>query len=133
MKKRLKAIPKFANEAQERAFWEANDSTDHLDWSKASKVTLPNLKAMTKTISPEDSLIMNTTIHPSTQPPDGLPAYRLLTGPDDAAFCRRVSEALALGYQLYGSLAATVNGESVIVAQAIVWPSVQGAIAPTKT
>ena len=29
-------------------------------------------------------------------PPDGLPTYRLLTGPDDAAFCHRVSEALAV-------------------------------------
>lgn len=60
----------------------------------------------------------------ASTPPDGLPAYRLLTGPDDAAFCRRVSEALALGYRLYGSPAATFNGEQVIVAQAIVWPSV---------
>ena len=51
MKKQLKTIPKFANEAQERTFWEANDSTDHLDWSKANKVTLPNLKPTTKTIS----------------------------------------------------------------------------------
>ena len=58
-------------------------------------------------------------------PPDGLPAYRLLTGPDDAAFCRRVSEALALGYKLYGSPAATFNGKDVIVAQAIIWPSIQ--------
>ena len=56
-------------------------------------------------------------------PPDGLPAYRVLTGPDDAAFCRRVSEALALGYKLYGSPAVTFNGKDVIVAQAIVWPS----------
>lgn len=37
------------------------------------------------------------------EPPDGLPRYRLLTGKDDAKFCHRVSEALALGYQLYGS------------------------------
>ena len=51
MNKQLKTIPKFANEAQERAFWEANDSTDHLSWSKANKVTLPNLKPTTKTIS----------------------------------------------------------------------------------
>ena len=51
MNKQLKTIPKFANEAQERAFWEANDSTDYLDWSKANKVTLPNLKPTTKTIS----------------------------------------------------------------------------------
>lgn len=56
-------------------------------------------------------------------PPDGLPAYRLLTGPDDAAFCRRVSEALALGYKLYGSPSATFNGREVIVAQAVIWPS----------
>jgi hypothetical protein len=56
-------------------------------------------------------------------PPDGLPSYRLLTGPDDDAFCRRVSEALELGYQLYGSPAVTFNGEGVMVAQAILWPS----------
>ena len=56
-------------------------------------------------------------------PPNGLPRYRLLTGPDDASFCHRVSEALALGYQLYGSPAATFDGARVIVAQAILWPS----------
>lgn len=55
-------------------------------------------------------------------PPNDLPIYRLLTGPDDAAFCKRVSEALALGYVLYGSPAATFDGHSVIVAQAIIWP-----------
>ena len=62
-------------------------------------------------------------------PPQGLPTYRILTGPDDAAFCRRVSEALALGYRLYGSPAATFNGTNVIVAQALIWPSVQGSVA----
>jgi hypothetical protein len=56
-------------------------------------------------------------------PPDNLPSYRVLTGPDDDAFCRRVSEALELGYQLYGGPAVTFNGEQVIVAQAILWPS----------
>ncbi len=65
-------------------------------------------------------------------PPDGLPSYRLLTGPDDAAFCRRVSDAIALGYKLYGSPAATFDGKSVIVAQAIVWPSLQDAIAQPR-
>ncbi|MCD5326461.1 DUF1737 domain-containing protein [Chromobacterium piscinae] len=60
--------------------------------------------------------------HVTDIPPDGLPAYRLLTGPDDSAFCKRVSEALALGYRLYGSPAATFNGERVIVAQAVLWP-----------
>jgi len=65
-------------------------------------------------------------------PPDGLPSYRILTGPDDAAFCRRVSEALALGYKLYGSPAITFNGKEIIVAQAIIWPSIQDAIAKLK-
>jgi hypothetical protein len=64
-----------------------------------------------------------------TTPPEGLPIYRLLTGPDDAAFCRRVSEALALGYRLYGSPAATFNGTQVIVAQALLWPSADRLIA----
>lgn len=60
----------------------------------------------------------------ATPPPQGLPTYRLLTGPDDAAFCHRISEAVALGYRLYGSPAATFDGKRVIVAQALVWPSI---------
>lgn len=58
-------------------------------------------------------------------PPDGLLRYRLLTGKDDATFCTRVSEALSQGYELYGSPAATFNGQDVIVAQAIIWPEAQ--------
>ncbi|MET8853541.1 DUF1737 domain-containing protein [Amycolatopsis sp. NPDC004625] len=60
------------------------------------------------------------------QPPNGLPRYRVLTGPDDAKFCHRVSEALDLGYRLYGSPAATFDGDQVIVAQAVLWPGGQG-------
>ena len=37
------------------------------------------------------------------RPPDDLPIYRVLTGPDDASFCRRVSAALEMGYQLHGA------------------------------
>ena len=51
MNKQTKAIPKFANQAQERAYWESHDSTEHLDWATAQKVRLPNLKPTTKTIS----------------------------------------------------------------------------------
>ncbi|MCO5993804.1 DUF1737 domain-containing protein [Actinoallomurus rhizosphaericola] len=54
---------------------------------------------------------------------DDLPRYRVLTGPDDASFCRRVSEALDLGYELHGSPAVTFNGDRVIVAQALVRPA----------
>jgi len=45
------AIPKFKTEAQERAYWEAHDSTNHVNWTKAKKITLPNLRPSTKTIS----------------------------------------------------------------------------------
>ena len=51
MKKRLKAIPKFATEEEERKFWEQKDSSDYLDWNKAQPVVMPNLKPTTKTIS----------------------------------------------------------------------------------
>ena len=51
MNKRLKAIPKFPDEASERAFWETKDSTDYLDWQKANVTLLPNLRPSTKTIS----------------------------------------------------------------------------------
>ena len=57
----------------------------------------------------------------TSKPPDDLPIYRILTGRDDAVFCRRVSEALALGYELYGSPAITFNGEYTVVAQALIW------------
>eukprot|EP01031_Cornospumella_fuschlensis_P049453 gene49453-biopygen39641 len=60
-------------------------------------------------------------------PPNGLPIYRLLTGPDDAGFCHRVSEALGLGYRLHGSPAATFDGQRVIVAQALLWPGAEAA------
>lgn len=66
---------------------------------------------------------------PERPPPDGLPVYRLLTGPDDDAFCHRVSEALALGYELYGSPTATFDGTGVIVGQALLWPTEAGASA----
>ena len=48
--------------------------------------------------------------------------YRLLTGPDDAAFCARVSQALEEGYELYGSPAIAMDDGNVIVAQAVILP-----------
>jgi len=33
--------------------------------------------------------------------------YRVLTGVDDAAFCHRITEALYLGWKLYGSPSLT--------------------------
>ncbi len=51
MSKQPKVVPKFANEAEERACWESNDTTEYLDWRKARKAVVPNLKPPTKTIS----------------------------------------------------------------------------------
>lgn len=47
----LKPVPAFASEANERAFWEAHDSTDHLDWAGENAVRLANLKPASKSIS----------------------------------------------------------------------------------
>ncbi|TVQ67330.1 MAG: hypothetical protein EA373_12650 [Oceanospirillales bacterium] len=47
----IKEIPKFATEEDERAFWEVQDSTNYVDWAKATAVSLPKLKPSTKTIS----------------------------------------------------------------------------------
>ncbi len=51
--------------------------------------------------------------------------YRVLTGPDNAEFCRRVSDALDDGYELHGSPAITYDPEQStrIVAQALILPS----------
>lgn len=51
MKKKLKPIPRFGSEAEEREFWETHDSTDYVDWSKAQRVRFPNLKLSTQSIS----------------------------------------------------------------------------------
>src|ERR1700682_668981 len=48
---KLKPIPAFKTEAEERKFWETHDSTDYIDWSKAERVRFPNLKPSTTAIS----------------------------------------------------------------------------------
>ena len=49
---RLKPIPEFKNEDEEREFWATHSSVDYVNWSKARRdVTFPNLKPSTKTVS----------------------------------------------------------------------------------
>ena len=50
-KQKLKSVPKFRNEAEERRFWETHDFTDYVDWRKVERVRLPNLKPSTTAIS----------------------------------------------------------------------------------
>ncbi len=49
--KTTKQIPKFNSEAEERAFWESEDSTEYVDWSKAKPIIFSKLKPSLKTIS----------------------------------------------------------------------------------
>ncbi len=51
MKQHKNKPPVFTTEHEERQFWEQNDSSDFVDWNKAQRVTMPNLKPSTKTIS----------------------------------------------------------------------------------
>lgn len=51
MKKKLKPVPRFKSEAEERAFWESHDTADYFDLSKARRVQFPNLKLSTTSIS----------------------------------------------------------------------------------
>jgi len=56
---KLKKIPEFTSEAEERAFWESIDSEAYIDWSQAQLMRFSNLKKSTRSISlrlPEDML-----------------------------------------------------------------------------
>ena len=46
-----KKIPKFKNEDEEREFWSSHDSAEYVNWQKAKRVVLSNLKPSVKTIS----------------------------------------------------------------------------------
>ena len=59
MSKPTKPLPQFASESQERAFWKSHDSSLHVDWTKAKKVTLPNLKSSTEAISLQLPQVLN--------------------------------------------------------------------------
>lgn len=51
MKKKLKPIPIFRNEDEERNFWAKADTSEYFDWSKARRVIFPNLQLTKKPIS----------------------------------------------------------------------------------
>lgn len=55
MKKRtsktLKPIPAFRSDEEAGAFWMTHDTTEYVDWSKARRVSFPNLRPSTTTIS----------------------------------------------------------------------------------
>jgi len=46
-----KGVPNFKSQDEERDYWASHDSTEHVDWSAARRVLLPNLKPSLKIIS----------------------------------------------------------------------------------
>lgn len=48
---KLKKIPKFNSEDEEREFWANKDSTGYINWHKSEIIVLPKLEPTTKTIS----------------------------------------------------------------------------------
>ncbi len=48
---RKKKAPISKSEDKEREFWATADSSEYVDWSRARRVILPNLKPSLKTIS----------------------------------------------------------------------------------
>ena len=46
-----KKVPAYKSEDKEREFWATADSTEYVNWSRARRVILPNLKPSLKTIS----------------------------------------------------------------------------------
>ena len=51
MKQKLKKIPDFKSEEQERRFWQTHDSTEYVDYSNAKRVRFPNLKLTSRPIT----------------------------------------------------------------------------------
>jgi predicted DNA binding CopG/RHH family protein len=51
MHKKLKLIPKFKSEKEEREFWQRVDSTQYVDYSTARRVSFPNLKLTSRPIT----------------------------------------------------------------------------------
>jgi predicted DNA binding CopG/RHH family protein len=48
---KLKAVPEFRSEDEEREFWSKNDSTEFVDWRSGERRKLAKLRPTLKTIS----------------------------------------------------------------------------------
>lgn len=62
--KKIKPIPKFENEDEERDFWDTHDTTEYFDTDHPVKLNLSNLKRSAKSITVRlpESLISNLKI-----------------------------------------------------------------------
>jgi hypothetical protein len=51
-------IPEFGSEDEEREFWAEHDSTEYVDWSRARRTVLPNLRPATRPRHPSPPLLL---------------------------------------------------------------------------
>ena len=51
MRKKLKKIPVFKSEKEERKFWQKVDSTEYVDYARMENWVFPNLKLTAKPIT----------------------------------------------------------------------------------
>ncbi len=67
--KKLKKIPHFKTEKEEREFWQKVDSTEYVDYSKLERWSFPNLKLTSRpiTIRIPDSLLERIKIRAHRQ------------------------------------------------------------------
>ena len=49
--KKLKKLPVFKNEDEEREFWATHSSVDYVDWNKAVHAKFPSLRLTSKPIT----------------------------------------------------------------------------------
>lgn len=49
--RKIKTLPKFKNEEEERRFWAAHDTTEYFDMGHPVKLNLSNLKRATKSVT----------------------------------------------------------------------------------
>jgi probable phosphoglycerate mutase len=123
-------VPRALNSAADRLANAAMDlAARGKEWQRRPAAYAgadPASESESESQSKEGTAPMSETIEPA--PVDRTPrlAYRLLTGPDDQEFCERVSSALADGYQLHGNPSIALDGDRVVVAQALVDPRVLG-------
>ncbi len=45
---KLKPLPEFESEDEEREFWDTHSSAEYLDWLKAENIKFPNLQKTAK-------------------------------------------------------------------------------------
>lgn len=50
-RRKVKPVPVFRSETEEREFWETHDTADYVEWSRGRITSFPNLKPSTETIS----------------------------------------------------------------------------------